>query len=111
MASYTDWGKGYQLQLLTRSTSEARELISKVLDIQNDVPNWAKMNYSENEEPMEAYPTIPEREMIYGELRREPRKRPIAAVRFQHSLLHIHGIAAPIVLYDRSYTYAAALAT
>lgn len=111
MASYTDWAKGYQLQLLTRSNSEAREIITKVLDIQNDVPNWAKMNYSENAEPMEAYPTIPESEMIYGELRREPRKRPIAAVRFWHALLHIHGIAAPIVLYDRSYTYAAALAS
>ncbi|MBE9155385.1 hypothetical protein IQ265_00795 [Nodosilinea sp. LEGE 06152] len=111
MATYNDWKKGYALQILTRSKSEARELIGKVLDVQNHNPNWANMNYSENEEPMEAYPTIPDRDTIYGELRRLPRKRPIANVRFQYALLHIHGVAAPIVLYDRSYTYAVALAT
>ena len=111
MATYTDWGKGYQLQLLTRSQGEAREVINKVLDIQNDAPNWSKMNYSENEEPMEAYPTIPGREFIYGENRREPRRRPVASCRFQYALLHLHGVAAPIVLYDRSYTYSTALVT
>ncbi|MFQ4139635.1 hypothetical protein PGN35_025325 [Nodosilinea sp. PGN35] len=111
MATYTDWGKGYQLQLLIRSKAEAREVINKVLDIQNDAPDWKKMNYSENEEPMEAYPTIPDREMIYGELRREARRRPVASCRFQYALLHLHGVAAPIVLYDRSYTYSTALVT
>lgn len=111
MATYTDWAKGYQLQILTRSEAEAREVITKVLDIQNDAPNWAKLNYSENAAPAEAYPTIPDRELIYGELRRLPRKRPVADCRFQYALLHLHGVAAPIVLYDRSYTYAAALAT
>lgn len=111
MASYTDWAKGYQLQILTRSRSEAREVIGKVLDIQNDTPDWKKMAYSENEEPMEAFPTLPGQEMIFDELRREARKRPIADCRFQYALLNIHGIPAPIVLYDRSYTYGAALAT
>lgn len=111
MASYSDWGKGYQLQLLVRSETEGRELIGKVLDIQNDSPQWSKMNYSTNEEPMAAYPTIPEQDYIYGETRRLPRKRPIASCRFQYALLHVHGIASPIVLYDRSYTYSTALET
>lgn len=111
MASYTDWGKGYQLQILTRSRTEAREVIGKVLDIQSDTPDWKKMAYSENEEPMEAFPTIPEQDNIYGEFRRLPRRRPIANCRFHYALLHIHGVSAPVVLYDRSYTYASALAT
>lgn len=111
MASYTDWGKGYQLQLLVRSDAEARELISKVLDIQNDTPSWSKMNYSVNEEPMAAYPTVPELDFIYGESRRLPRRRPVASCRFQYALLHVHGIQSPIVLYDRSYTYSTALVT
>jgi hypothetical protein len=111
MASYSDWGKGYQLQLLVRSETEGRELIGKVLDIQNDTPIWSKMNYSTNEEPMAAYPTIPAQDFIYGETRRVPRKRPIASCRFQYALLHVQGIASPIVLYDRSYTYASALET
>lgn len=111
MATYNDWAKGYAMQLLVRSETEARELIGKVLDIQNDSPQWKRMNYSTNEEPMAAYPTIPEQDYIYGELRRLPRKRPIASCRFQYALLHVHGIASPIVLYDRSYTYSTALET
>lgn len=111
MATYNDWSKGYALQLLTRSEAEAKELISKVLDIQNDTPQWSKMNYSVNEEPMAAYPTVPELDYIYGESRRLPRKRPIASCRFQYAVLHLWGVAAPIVLYDRSYTYSTALVT
>lgn len=109
MASYTDWSKGYQLQLLTRSKSEAREIISNVLDIQNDTPDWKKMNYSENEEPLEAYPTVPELDQIYGELRREARRRPIANCRFQYALLHIHGVPNPVILYDRTGIYPTSL--
>jgi hypothetical protein len=111
MASYSDWAKGYQLQILCRSETEAKDLISKVLDIQNDSPDWSKMNYSVNENPVEAYPTIPGQDYIYGETRKLPRKRPIATCRFQYGLLHVHGVQAPIVLYDRSYTYSTALAT
>lgn len=110
MASYTDWSKGYQLQLLTRSRSEAREVITKVLDIRNDTPAWKKMHYSDNEEPMEAFPTIPGQDFIYGETRREPRRRPIASVRFRCATLHVHGVPNPVVLYDLSGAYANALA-
>lgn len=109
MASYTDWKKGYQLQLLVRSETDARALIENVLDIQQDTPKWSKMNISENQEPASAYPPIPDREYIFGETRQLPRKRPVAKVRFQYALLHIHGVASPTVLYDRSYTYSTAL--
>lgn len=109
MATYTDWAKGYQLQILTRSESEGKELISKVLDVQNDTPDWSKMNYSQNEAPMEAYPTVPELDMIYGKSRRRPRRRPIADCRFQYGLLHVHGLPNPVILYDRTGLYPTAL--
>ncbi len=111
LASYTDWNKGYQLQLLVRNVTDARAIIENVLDIQNDTPVWSKMNYLENQEPSAAFPTIPPTDYIYGETRRTPRKRPIADVRFQYALLHIHGVSSPIVLYDRSFTYGHALVT
>lgn len=111
LASYNDWSKGYALKLFTRSESEAKEVIGKVLDIQNDTPDWSKMNYSQNEAPMEAFPTIPGNDMIYGKTRRRPRKRPIADCRFQNALLHIHGLPNPVVLYDRSGLYPVALET
>lgn len=109
MASYTDWKRGYQLQLLVRSETDARSLIENVLDIQQHTPDWSKLNLSENQEPASAYPVIPDTEYIYGETRRLPRRRPVADCRFQYGLLHIHGVQSPIVLYDRSFTYSTAL--
>jgi hypothetical protein len=58
---------------------------------------------------MEAFPTIPGQDFIYGKTRRRPRRRPIADVRFQCALLHVHGLPNPIVLYDRSGAYSTAL--
>jgi hypothetical protein len=109
MITYTDWEKGYQLQLLSRSESEARELISKVLDINNDVPDWQNLNIKENAEPAQSFPTIPDRDQIYGELRRLARRRPIADVRFQSAFVTIIGIPHPIPIMDRSGQYATAL--
>lgn len=109
MTTYTDWSKGYQLQLLVRSKAEGRSLVENVLDIQQDTPDWKHFNSNENEEPAEAYPTIPETDYIFGETRRTPRRRPIADVRFQYALLHLHGAPHPIVLYDRSFTFSNAL--
>jgi hypothetical protein len=109
MASYADWKRGYQLQLLVRSEADARLIVENVLDIQQHSPDWSKLNISENQEPASAYPTIPETEYIYGESRRLPRRRPVADCRFQYALLHVHGVQSPIVLYDRSYTYSTAL--
>ena len=109
LCSYTDKPNGYQLQLLCRSETEGRRVIEQVLDIQNDAPNWKYMNYSENAEPSVRYPTIPAQERILGKLRRLPRWRPVADVRFQFALLHVWGLQQPVVLCDRSGTRSKAL--
>ena len=105
MVSYSEWDKGYQLQLLCRSKTEGREVIGKVLDIQNHSPNWKHMTVNENEEPASAYPTIPPNERIYGKNRRVPRRRPVGDARFQYALLHVHGLQNPVCLVDRSGTW------
>ncbi|ARV62729.1 hypothetical protein BZZ01_32465 [Nostocales cyanobacterium HT-58-2] len=104
MCSYSDWDRGYQLQLLCRDKSEGKRVIEQVLDIQGHTPDWKKMNVSENEEPAAAYPTVPAQETILGKSRRMARKRPIASVKFQYAIVHIHGVRNPIVLYDRTKT-------
>lgn len=102
MCSYTDNPNGYKLQLLCRNKTEARRVVEQVLDIQQHAPNFKYLNVSENEEPAARYPTIPPNQLILGRARREPRARPIADVRFQYALLHIHGLPHPIVLVDRT---------
>ena len=109
MCTYNDWGKGYALKLLSRNDNDARQLIDRVLDIQSDTPDWEKMNVNENQQPAAAFPTIPERDLIYGKQRRRPRRRPIADVRFQYAILNVHELVNPIPLADRSGIWPSAL--
>lgn len=104
MATYIDKKKGYQLQLLVRSKTDAKALITDVLAIQNHTPEWEKLNYQENDQPTERYPTIPGKHNVLGKLENLPRRRPIAEVRFQYALLHLHGTTRVIPLCDRTYT-------
>jgi len=111
MCTYTENERGYKLQVYARTEADARDLITRVLDIQNHSPNWERMNVSENQNAATAYPTIPSNQRIYGEQRRLPRKRPVANVRFQASYLNIWGLTNPITLYDRTGIYPSALAS
>lgn len=105
MCSYVDRSQGYQLQLLCRSKTEGRRVIEQVLDLQQHSPDWKYLNVSENEAPTQRFPTIPGNDFILGRSRRRPRSRPVADVRFQYAVMHVHGLPHPIVLIDRSGTF------
>jgi len=109
MFTYAEPKKGYFLQLLVVSKAEGRRVAEQILDIQSHTPDWKFANYKENEEPTEAYPSIPPLKQIYGKSRRTPRRRPIASVRFRSAFLHIDGLPNPIVLYDNSGYYKTAI--
>lgn len=109
MCTYTDNERGYKLQILARTETDARDLIDRVLDLQTHAPDWEKLNISENQNAAAAYPTIPQNDFIYGSSRRLPRKRPVADVRFQASYLNIWGLTNPVTLYDRTGLYPSAL--
>ncbi|WP_198648741.1 hypothetical protein [Cyanothece sp. BG0011] len=109
--SYTDKEKGYQLQILAFSETEAKQLINKVLDIQGHTFSAKKFRKSSNDDPTSAYPTIPPNQSILGELVREPRLRPVATVRFQYAIANLWGRPQPIPLYDRTFEYLNALVT
>lgn len=109
MVTYNDWSKGYALQVLSRSKANGRDVIERVLDIQNDTIDTSKMNCNENENESAAYPVVPPNDRIYGEIRRTPRKRPLADVRFQYAVLHVHGLQNGIPLVDRTGLYPSSL--
>jgi hypothetical protein len=100
--AYTDKAKGYHFKILSRTESEAKELIGKMLDINTDSPNWEYLKVSGAVNPSEAYPTNPGNHSILGKSRRKKRIRPIADVRFQYATLNLQGIMNPIPLVDRS---------
>lgn len=105
LASYSDWEKGYQLQLLVRTEAEAKRVVEQVLDIQQHTPDWEYLEYKTADQPSQAYPTLPPTQSIMGKSRRLARRRPTAKVRFQHATLFLAGLPNPIALFDRSGTY------
>jgi hypothetical protein len=109
--SYTDWDKGYQLQLLCRNETEAKRVVEQVLDIQSHSPNWERLRKNEATDPAASYPTIPGNQTILGKSRKKPRRRPIADVRFQYSLLHVYGLPRAITLVDRTGLFTKPVAT
>lgn len=109
MCTYNDWDKGYALKVLSRSEANGRELIDRVLDIQNDTIDLTKMNVNENQAESAAFPVIPPTDFIYGESRRTPRRRPLADVRFQYATLHLDNMANALPLVDRTGLYPSAI--
>jgi hypothetical protein len=109
LCSYTDWDRGYQLQLLVRNETEGRRVVEQVLDIQSHTPDWAHFEVKENAEPGQAFPAVPPRETILGKSRKLPRRRPVADLRYQYSALRVSGVGKPLVLHDRSYRFRDAL--
>lgn len=105
LASYFDKSKGYQLKILCRDQAGGKRIIEQLLDIQGHTPDWKNLNFSQNLEPAEAFPTIPRTQRIIGESVKLPRKRPIAEITFRYAVMHLHGKAKPICLVDRSGTF------
>lgn len=100
--SYADWYKGYQLQVLSISEAEAKEVIEKVLSIQNHVPDWDLLNKNEAINPSTAYPTVPGLVTTVGKTYRLPRRRPVANVRFRYATLDLLPLPRPLILFDRT---------
>jgi hypothetical protein len=98
-ASYKDSHNGYNMIISAFSESEAREVLHKVLEIQNDTLNDAHLTISTLQQNP---PTIPATERIYGESRRLPRRRPIGYVRFRYAELHLWAMPNAITLVDLS---------
>lgn len=109
LASYVDKPKGYQFQLLVKTKADAKEIIGKVLSLNSVSPNWNKFSYKEADNPTGAYPTVPGNQTILAKTHKEPRRRPIADVRFQSAYCSIWGLPEPIALYDLTFMHPNAL--
>lgn len=107
MAAYQDWEKGYRLKLLYFNENEVKDLIRKVLSIQNDTMQEKYLNLGKNSDELSAFPGIPETETILGNIEKLPQRRPVVDVRFTHAELHIWGRGEPVILCDRTYRYVA----
>ena len=101
MYSYADWDKGYQFQLLCKTKTEAKRIITAVHSLQNHTPDWKNFNTIENDEELIKYPENTGTQIVMGETIAIPKSRPIVDVRFQHAYIKLDGVINPITLYDR----------
>lgn len=101
--AYTDWDLGYQLELLTRTETEARRIVTSVLSIQNHKPNWVKLTHSNAVEPSLKYPLLPAKKTVAGKEVQPWEQRPVVDVRFQYAYAVVEGLFDPIDLYDRTH--------
>lgn len=99
--SYTDWEKGYQLQLLCRNEVEAKRVTTAALSIKNDTPDWRNLQEVKNDQEALRYPVNPGTQVIMGKTVNKPVERPTVDVRFQYAYVKLSGVKEPVTLYDR----------
>lgn len=97
--NYRDPDRGYLMSINAFSESEGKNLIRKVLDVQNHTLDGNKLTIQQLDS---APPIVPPVQVVLGKSRRLPRKRPIGFVRFIYADLHVWGIQNAICLVDRS---------
>lgn len=101
MYSYTDWERGYQFQLLCKTSTEAKRIINAVHSLQGHIANWQYFNTVKNDEELAKYPENPGSHIVMGKSEPLPEERPIVDVRFQYAYVKLDGVNHPINLYDR----------
>lgn len=109
--SYTDWEKGYQLQLLCRSKTEAKRVATATLSIKGDTPDWENLQEVTNDQENSKYPVNPGTEVVMGETINKPVIRPVVDVRFQYAYVKLSKVLEPVTLYDRTGRRVGALVT
>jgi hypothetical protein len=96
--SYRDRAKGYEFILAVQSELEARELITKTLQINGHTPDWHLLTNSESGRNFD----LKVQKTILGHLTDMPKRRPVATCVFRRAELKIHGLKKDIVLVDTS---------
>lgn len=97
IATYLDRKNGYDFRLYVKNELEARKIITQVMAIENKVPDWDNLRLSVSRA---TYPEIPGTKRIYGEQRRQPRRRPLEDIKFRYAELHLWGLTKPVSLVD-----------
>ncbi|MEM9805135.1 MAG: hypothetical protein AAF959_07625 [Cyanobacteria bacterium P01_D01_bin.56] len=95
--SYRDTQRGYRLILAGYSEAESRELITKVLTLQNHIPDWDFFTESTSSRNFSTKKTV----RVLSKTYKLPAKRQVARVYLRKAELYLYGIQKPIELFSR----------
>ncbi len=92
--SYRDKIKGYEMIVTAGTVDDAKDVISKMLAIQNDVINNDYLTTSTTDRSFAARETI----QVAGRIFEKPKRRPAGEVYFSRAEFKIHGMPKDLVL-------------
>lgn len=99
--SYSAPNQGVQTKIYTTNESEAKQVIKKILGLQNFTLNDDYLkDCSRTVDLASPQDGNQGKEMIYGTSRRLPRKLPLATVQFTYAEMLLHGLTHAICLVD-----------
>jgi hypothetical protein len=94
--TYRDKSKSYFFVVTTINETEARNVIKKLLAINNDVPDWELLTESRSNKDFVATRTT----QVNGKRYKKPQRRPLGRVSFISAELHVDGLQGNIHLID-----------
>jgi hypothetical protein len=97
VATYYDVPKGYRFQVYAYSEAEAREVMSKVMDLRGHNIDDENLRIHESRA---SFPSNPGVHTVYGKSRPKPVRRPITYVRFTRATMQLWGMSKGEVLLD-----------
>ena len=101
--TYTDKKKGYYFQVYAYDELNAKKIMEQAYRLQHDTePEWD--DYLRTHIDKKNY-TVQQTQMILGELKQKPKRRPIADVKFSYAELNVPGLLEPIILVDTDYRF------
>lgn len=103
--TYYEKPKGYKITVACPSESEARSVVERLLQLNNDTPNWNYLNESKSNQNFEEQ----EKVRVNGETKKKAKRRQSGKVVFTHAELSIPGITENIYLVDVSRRYPGAI--
>jgi hypothetical protein len=95
--SYRDKIKGYEMIITASNVSDAKEVIGKMLAIQNDTINEDFLTTSTTDRSFTARETV----TVAGRIFEKPKRRPTGVVYFNRAEFKIHGMPKDIILVSR----------
>lgn len=95
--SYIDQSMGYRFILFLDDRNDAKEIITKVMALRGNTPNWKKLKHSNYEEEPDA---TPERLRILGKTYKKPTRGKRTYVYFRRAELKIWGLPEDIMLVN-----------
>jgi hypothetical protein len=96
--TYLDRSKGYFFIVATPNEAEARNVVEKLLAINNDVPDWELLTESRSNKNFTSVQTM----RVNGKQYKKPQRRPLGRVSFISAELHVDGLPGNIHLLDLS---------